>query len=332
MLYNIQVEQTESPTETSIFGTRLLLTLGVEILGKTLPKNIFCPFGSIDELIALKASMRKPPAGNIPINITKTDNKISISGRLFKSDSLAHDPNIGALSIIAKVLRVLGWKDVIEITHHGLSQQHIKATNKFIKIASKLKLSLEGLRMPSVDFSQDAYWRYDLEGEKLGTIFIHIVIESFTSGYSIFENHAGCERGYFFTKEGNPIVLAKYADKEKYKNGDKDQIVHIPDLIVIDFDRSEIINIEGKKYEFKQNGIDELNNYDAIEKNYIAVHYPEFSIIRTVVLYGGTSNIIIEIEVGFLLNRNGKLILGIKAPEIFKLAINNLLDYWNIKK
>ncbi|MGE3063467.1 MAG: hypothetical protein AB7T10_07540 [bacterium] len=36
MLYNLQIEQKEVPTATYIFGTRLLLTLGVEILGKKL--------------------------------------------------------------------------------------------------------------------------------------------------------------------------------------------------------------------------------------------------------------------------------------------------------
>jgi hypothetical protein len=34
MLYNLQIEQKKQSTDTNIFGTRLLLTLGVEILGK----------------------------------------------------------------------------------------------------------------------------------------------------------------------------------------------------------------------------------------------------------------------------------------------------------
>jgi len=32
--------------------------------------------------------------------------------------------------------------------------------------------------------------------------------------------------------------------------------------------------------------------------------------------------------VGFLLNENGDLVLGVKAPELFKEAIKNLLDFW----
>ena len=327
MLYNLQIEQKEVPTATYIFGTRLLLTLGVEILGKKLDSEVFTPFKNIDELISLKDSMRKAPKGNVPILIKKTSSKIEISGRLFKSGGLSHDPNIGALSIISAVIRLLGWKKEIEITQHGLLQNHIGKTNKFIQMANILDISLQGLKMPTVGMN-DAYWKYDVDGEKLGTIFIHLVVENFTQGYSIFENHAGCEKGYFITKSGEHIPLAKYKDTQKYKDGDKEQIIHIPDLILIDFGRSEVINVEGKKYAFRKNGIAELGNYDYIEKNYILKHYPKFKIVRTVVLYGSKEEKIIEIEVGFLLNENGMLILGIKAPAIFKDAIENLLDFW----
>jgi hypothetical protein len=305
-----------------------LLTFGVEILGKKLNDKIFIPFKSIDEIIELKDNMKKAPKGNVPILLTKFNNRIEVSGRLYKSNGLSHDPNIGALSIISAVLRKLNWQKDIIITRHGLEQEHIGKTNKFIQISNILNIKLKGLKIPSSTLNKN-YWKYETEGEKLGTIFIHLVVESFTTGYSIFENHAGCEKSYFIPKEGEPIVLKKYSDREKYKAGDKSKIIHIPDLILIDFEQTEIINIEGKKYKFKHKGIEELNNYDYIEKNYILKHYPKFKISRTVVLYGSEKNEIIEVEVGFLLNKNGNLILGIKAPKLFQEAIKNLLDFWN---
>ena len=67
MLYSLQIEQKSEPTATYIFGTRLLLTFGVEILGKKLDAKIFTPFQSIDEIIELKNNMRKAPKGNVPI-------------------------------------------------------------------------------------------------------------------------------------------------------------------------------------------------------------------------------------------------------------------------
>src|SRR5690606_30117027 len=148
MLYNLQIEQKEQPTETYIFGTRLLLTLGVEILGKKLDKKIFTPFKSIDEIVEFKKNMRLAPKGNVPVLLKKTKTKIEISGRLYKSGSLSHDPNIGALSIISAVLRKLGWKHEIVITKHGLEQKHVGTTNKFIQIANKVKIKLDKLKIP----------------------------------------------------------------------------------------------------------------------------------------------------------------------------------------
>ena len=218
MLYNLQVEQKVKPTETYIFGTRLLLTFGVEILGKTLDNELFKPFRTIDEVIDFKGKMRKAPKTNTPISLIKLKNKIEVSGRLYKDGGLSHDPNIGALSIICAVLRKLGWVKDLEITQHGLEQKQIGKTNKFLQIANKLKISLQGLQYPETTLNKN-YWKYDTDGEKLGTIFIHLVVENFTQGYSIFENHAGSEKGYFINKEGKSIPLAKYKDKEKYKSG-----------------------------------------------------------------------------------------------------------------
>lgn len=329
MLYALQIEQKQNPTKTYIFGTRLLLTLGVEILGKKLDPKIFKPFKSINELRLEKASMQKAPKGNVPIFINIADeNWIQISGRLCKNGRLAHDPNIGALSIISAAIRKLGFKGKIEIILHGLEQNQVGKTNKFVQIANILGISLRDLVVPKATLPEH-YWHYETKGEKLGTIFIHLVVENFTESYSIFENHAGCEKGYFVTKDGQHLALEKYADREAYKAGDKNQIIFIPDLVLLDIAETEVITIEGKKYEFKQNGIDELNNYDIFDERYLKPYYPEYKIIRTVVLYGSNNEQITEIEVGFLLNEKGKLVLGIKAPKLFKRAILNLLDYWN---
>lgn len=328
MLYNLQVSQKEDPTETYIFGTRLLLTLNIEIIGKKLDPNIFVPFKTIEELIRFKNSMRKPPKGNIPILIRKDNNAIQISGRLVKDNRLGHDPNIGALTMISAVLRKLGWKDSIEIIEHGLLQEHVtNKNNKFILLANMLNIQLRDLQIP-IPEKPAKYWRYDLSGEKIGTIFIHLAVENFTHGKSIFENHAGCEKGYFYPLSGEPIPLSKYKNQALYKAGDKTQIIEIPDLILEDDQRKVMINIEGEKYINRQAGILQIATFDYIEEKYIKRYYPGFKFIRTVVLYGGTETHIVEVKVGFLLNENGEMILGIEAPLLFREAITNLLDYW----
>lgn len=328
MLYNLQVEQKDAPTETNIFGTRLLLTNGVEIIGKKLDHEIFRPFTSIDELVEFKNSMRRPPSGNTPIEIIKYKDVITISGRLYKSGSLSHDPNIGALSIIASTLRKLGWNKRIVVVRHGLAQSNLSSTNKFILIANSLGVELDGLEVPEARL-QPCYWRYDLDGEKIGTIFVHLTVENFTNSYAVYENHAGCERGYFLTSTGEHVAVKKYVDREKYKMGDKSKIVHLPDLVLLDGDRKQIVDIEGEMYKNKINGINQLFLFDSFENIYVKSSYPSFSIIRTVVLYGGCNpNEQFEPEVGFLLTRNGNMVLNSNSPEVFREAILRLLNFW----
>ena len=66
-----------------------------------------------------------------------------------------------------------------------------------------------------------------------------------------------------------------------YKAGDKDAIVYIPDLVLLDVDETEVITVEGKKYINRQKGIEELNNYDSFDNMYLKKYYPKFKIVRT---------------------------------------------------
>ena len=75
-------------------------------------------------------------------------------------------------------------------------------------------------------------------------------------------------------------------------------------------------------------GIRTLDNYDDIERLYIKKYYPGYEIHRSVVLYGSTNESIGPIQVSFLLNQDGKMILGIKAPALFREAFKNLSEYW----
>jgi hypothetical protein len=323
IFYNLQVEQKVSQTGTNIFGTRCLSTIGVKIAGKVLGADLNRPFENLDEMIAFKNNMRSAPKGNIPILIEIVGEELHISGKLLKGDSLSNDPNIGALTLIGSTARKLGWKGNIVITKHGLEQRHVGARNKFVRIASAIGMSLQGLKLPQSGLEYP-YWSYDHTGEKLASIFVHLVVEEFTNGTSIFENHAGSEKGYFITANKTYVALEKYVPEINPRKS-----LDIPDLILLDPDRKLVLNIEGKTYENMQLGIDTLGNYGDIERLYINKYYPGFAIHRSVVLYGSRNERIEPIEVSFLLNEAGKMILGIKAPILFREAFKNLRDYWS---
>lgn len=328
MLYNLQIAQKSSPTQTNIFGTRCFRTLGVQFMGKTDSQESVDAWSSVDELIAYKAQMRRPPAGNVPILIEKiSEDLITVSGRLFKAGGLAHDPNIGALSLISATLRKLGWTKRIQITQHGLSDHMVRPANKFVQIANHLNLEIEGIPVPAARYPDD-YWRFESTGEKLGTIFVHLVVEEFSEGFSIYENHAGCERGYFYTADGTPLAVGKrLSDDDGYMPKDAEKIA-IPDLIVIDVARLELINIEGERAVNVLTGIKQLETFTNIERTYLKHYYPEYKVLRTVVLYGGSGEKIEHIEVSLLLNSEGRIVLGVEAPQVFKESVKNLVDFW----
>jgi len=328
MLYNLKVKQKEDPTDTYIFGTRMLLNLGVEILGKKLDYAVFKPFTTIDEFIKAKNDMSDPNYGT-PVKIKKLADKIYISAKLEKSGFLSHDPNIGMTAIMSACLRKLGWKNDITITEHALpDQKSVGKSNKFIKIANKLKIGLRGLTIPQVDISGD-YWKYEYNQEKIATIFVHLVCEEFADCVVIYENHGGCERGYFIDiNEGDYsyVVIPKYRDREKYKEGHKEYIISIPDVVIYDKKRKIIINGEGKTFENKEEGIEDLKNFDFFEEKYVKKHYPNIKIIRAVILNGGNEIRLNINQAAFLLNGKGELIVGEYCPDTIKEAIGNLLN------
>lgn len=330
MLYNLKINQKEKPTPTYIFGTKLLKTIGVEVLGKNLQDGLYEPFTSVDELINLKNEMPLPRNG-VPVRIIKEGDKIEISAKLEKSGYLTHDPNIGMTTIIAYCLRKLGWGGRIVITKHGLpNQKSVGVKNKFVVIANKIGIELKGLEIPKVSLREE-YWGAENNKEKLGTIFVSILCEEFSNSTAIYENHGGCERGYFICAKNNDekaeyLAIPKYSDRKKYKAGDKTYIIYIPDVVVYDRERDIVINGEGKTYENREKGYEEIENYDFFEKNFIKNHYPKSKIVRTVILFGGKEKTIKNKKVGFLLNENGLIVLGKNAPELFKEALNNLLS------
>jgi hypothetical protein len=322
IFYNLQVEQKKSQTGTNIFGTRCLSTLGVKIAGKVLDPELNEPFKSLEDMIHFKNSMKKAPKGNVPILIEVVGDELHVSGKLLKADSLSNDPNIGALTLIGSTARKLGWEGEIVVTKHGLSQKHVGARNKFVRIASAIGMSLEGLKMPKTELLT-SYWHYNTTGEKLATIFVHIIVTSFTDSRSIFENHAGSEKGYFITADN------KFLPLQKYVTGiDPRKSLDIPDLIILNSSNSQIVNIEGKIFSEMELGIQTLLNYDDIEREYIRRYYPGLEIERSLVLFGSKSEKFDRDPVGLVLTENGKVLVGKSSPSLFIEALNKLDEFW----
>lgn len=326
MLYNDEHyrDDLRKPSDTSIFGTNMLLTLGVKIVGKDVSKW-FRSYRSLDELITQKNNMRKPPKGNVPITISKGINEIRISGRLAKpadAGNIAHDPNIGGLAMISKCIRRLGWDKTITITSHGVSQDYIdktKGNNKFLFICNQINLQLEGIKLPLTVPLPELYWHYENSSEKVASILLHMIC-SYCGMKCVYENHAGCERGYFWNKNNVPMTLPK-----KNKNGSN---LLLPDVVLYDNVEDSIILVEGKKYSTLEAGLKEIDEYQSIENEYIKIYYPNSRIYRFVSIFGGNVTKdsggagikVFNPKVLLFVNTNGKIYLNGTAPECIKNA------------
>ena len=317
MLYNMESQRrNRKPTDTNIFGTNLLLTQDVEIIGKDEDLKYFKRFDTVDELIEFKENMARPPsAENVPITIVRKGNVIEVSGRLSNPKekyNIGHDPNIGSLTSISNALRVLGWKGRIIITNHGVKQEVVNnmRSNKFLKIATILDIELENIYFDKQPLPKK-YWHYEMAGEKVGTIFLHLLSVRLEDVESIYQNHAGSERGYFYAHD-MPITLPK---KDRHNNK-----LYIPDLILKNSTTKEILLIEGKKSSTVDQGFEELDNYDSIEEEFIKKYYPDYEISRWVVTFGDKRHR----NVLFHLFTSGDFYINEKAPDWLKeLLVNN---------
>jgi hypothetical protein len=313
MLYSIRLEYNTLPP-TFIFGIKAMKTLGVLIIGlKEAENGNNEAFETLDELIEFKNSIATKRADNTPLSIHKTDQSgvYRISGKLEKSGAFSHDPNMGAITLLSKLIKKLdpNTKKII-VFNHGLTQNMVEhSENKFIKIASVLGIELEGLTLqtPQVD---GEYWKYNNKGEKIVSIFTHLLLQ-YKGVKIIYENHAGCEQGYFKFPDGKLKSIKKKTGK--------------PDLILIEEKEKIIYLIEAEmaiNAEQPQKGVNQLFKFDEVEQGFCS-SYTGHVFKRYVILYGdkipkNTDKIILQIKT------NGEIICYDSCPKFIKNFIEEM--------
>ena len=219
------------------------------------------------------------------------------------------------MTLISAALRKLDPITPIYITNHCVSQDYIDRAlgNKFLYIASYLNIYLCGLNYNPKKFFNIAknYWYIENSSEKITTIFLHIVLECIGSKL-IYENHAGCERGYFHLVNGLNVALPK-----KINN----RILYIPDLIM-QLPLRNILLIEGKKLITLNLGIKELQNYTLLEDYYLREY--NSPIERWVTTFGGNLSSIPHPEVLVHINYDGSIFIN-ENSNVSKLIIGTIL-------
>lgn len=321
MLYS--VKGNKRPTDTNVFGTKLLLTLGVKFLGKDV--SLLSGFKSVDDVIDAKNRMNSPNLRCTPIKISREKECVKISGMLSKppkAGNIGHDPNIGALSLISAGLRKLGYNKRIIITQHGVKASYLKKINrgnKFLYNSRILGVELEGVNKPNVQMPS-LYWEYEKTGEKLATLYLHL--SALVGGMkTVYENHAGCERGDFSIHSST----GKTTSITIPKRNSHDIKINLPDLVLCSDTLDYVIIIEGECVKNINSGLTQLKQFNIFKNEYVSRYYPCAKQESWIVLYGDVDDIsTIDRRVLLLLTTTGVVYLNKDAPSIIKKLFSNV--------
>ena len=166
-----------------------------------------------------------------------------------------------------------------------------------------LDIELEKIDTPLISIPKN-YWYYENTGEKVASILLHLIC-NYLNFKSIYENHAGSERGYFYTPNRTEIVVNK-----KY-NGKN---INLPDYVFTDEETKTIFICEGEMFSNYKKGIEQLNGFDLFINQYIKKYFPKYTIIKSIILSDANSNKCLDKTI-FQLNKNGQIARGNSLPK-----------------
>ena len=320
-IYSIKTRFSTIPTSFEM-ASRMLKNMNVKILGLestiiNIDDKKYDKFTSLKQMCDFKNSFAKKDSGkDTPqrIDLISSD-KIEVSARLQKGKNQKSwsDPSTGFVAAVCFVIRQsLGFSGEIKIVNHRFKNNPFrnKSKSKLVILVSQLKNIKLGKWSFPVAKLPVSYFK-ETKGEKRVSILLHLAIEFTQTAKIIYENHAGCEQGYFDTNLSQP---------EKYKSllkvGTKK-----PDLIIIDDKTKEIFILEAEKSENAKNGIKQLKGFTNVEKDYCKKYYPGYKCERYVILYGKHVN---APEVIFTLTTKGEINCSKNCPQVIKDAVDKI--------
>jgi hypothetical protein len=202
----------------------------------------FEPYKSVEDFLLQGQSSR--PRVNY---LLQEGSEVLIKTNLQKNGNFTHDPNIGWLGSNLWTLKSLGFQGNVSLISHRLDDKTVqkafkgKTRNKLVKLMYDMASSFETLSVSGIgniesqDLYQGNYWQYSSSGEKVGSIQQEIILAAKTGAKTIFSNHAGCEKSYLVTLDGDSEPLPKGPD------------YGLPDLLMVFPNKKEIIAIEAEQ-------------------------------------------------------------------------------------
>ena len=204
--------------------------------------------------------------------IVKNSGLIEYSIRLQKGSTLKgwSDPSVGTVLINALALKKLGYKKSLKVIKHNFEEEVVKeiatGKSKHHKAFENFNITLDGY--PFTYDGEGFNWIIDKHTEKVGSIYLHCLLNLKPSIDIIFHNHAGGEYSDV-TIKGERIIFEQMESK--------------PDLCFVDNESKIIYIIEGKKTELLEEGRKQIlttKKFSDLIKSY----YKEYQVKNLIVL------------------------------------------------
>lgn len=260
---------------------RLYKTVGVPVLITSVDNEVpieaklfneAIPYSSVDELINEKNNQKKPVSGQEQKFNYSENGKLEYSIRLQKgkTESGWSDPSVGTVLLNAFALRKLGYIYNLNIVKHQFKKEVLKTIttgkSKHHKAFEKFNITLDNY--PFQFTGNEFNWGIDKNTEKVGSIYVHCLINLDSLIDVIFHNHAGGEYSDI-TIKGERIIFEQMESK--------------PDLCFVSNQHKKIFVIEAKKTQYLEQGRKQILKTNKFS-NLIKSYYKEFEIINLLVL------------------------------------------------
>jgi hypothetical protein len=246
-IYLIDHKKQISPKDVTGTNDRsfgIMSLFGVGIYFKQLDSEIgtvYMPKTKINMLADLNRS-----GGRITNKVSVGKNLIIIETNFYnnkKKKSGLNDPNTGWVCGIIGAIRILD-KNIPIILKSNRPTTEIIGKNKLTKILNEASVKIEFNNIAVTTPKQKntvVYWAPEVVGEKLGSISMEFNLRN--QGKKIlFSNHAGCEKSYVISSDGN---------LQQPKKG-----MGIPDLVYSD--GNKIIVVEAEQHKNYKAGIKQV--------------------------------------------------------------------------
>ena len=272
-------KKSEGVSPAYLKSTRVYNTLGVKVKlvdfsGEDRSPE-WNPYTSLKEMV--EDNPVKFRKGTTPTGLKLENNTLTISTKLLKGKNDLADPGVGFVGGASLAARKLGFKGDINVINHQKPTSWLSKPrkSKLAKASEMLNISFDiGNAKMQMEYSGNAedYWTRKTTGEKHATILQDVMLRN--QGYEvIYDNHAGTERGWFVTPQGDHLAVKK-------------DIGGIPDLVVINEKTKQILVIEGEMYENANKGVAQFTTFIGFDRE-LREYYPDYDVKYHLTLNGG---------------------------------------------